>query len=300
MYHATRCVRIDASLDGARLDKALAACLPGVGLRARRRAWETHEVLVDGHPRPKGYTVRAGQLVCLRPREGGPPDAQSLLGLVRVVAENPDWAALAKPGGLHTEALAGRPGESVDMVLDRFWPGRGAVLLNRLDCLTSGLVLAGFGPLARERFRALEDAAAVEKRYLALVHGHVAAPFVCGNALDTADRARARVLPAQAPALRHTVVTPLARPAEADATLVRAVILKGARHQIRAHLAHAGHPICGDPVYGPADEATAWPVMHLHHARVSFADFTACCVPDWPHCADAVARAVAAEGMDSR
>jgi 23S rRNA pseudouridine1911/1915/1917 synthase len=86
-------------------------------------------------------------------------------------------------------------------------------------------------------------------------------------------------------------------------TLVRCVIHKGARHQIRAHLAALGHPIVGDTRYGTPDGTgttapmppsmppdaprTVCPLapatLFLHHARIELPDFRAACPPPWLH-----------------
>ena len=61
-------------------------------------------------------------------------------------------------------------------------------------------------------------------------------------------------------------------------TLLQITIQRGARHQIRAHLAAAGHPIVGDHLYGRHPGR----VMYLHHAAISLPGFEAQCPPPWP------------------
>lgn len=367
---------------GARLDAALARLLPlfprlsrsgglppGAGLRARRRLWLTHAVLLDGRPAPPGARVRAGQRVELRPldadrdgrqdgrqdgRLGGHPygepdgapvalpdgsphelrdpahgvapgDAESFTPAPRVLAEADGLVALSKPGGLHSAAIAGSSAPSVEARLPALL-GEGAGhegfprLLNRLDGPTSGILLAARTPQAAQRFHAAEDSGQVAKTYLALVHGTLEHPVTVRRALDTANRATTRVLPDDTPdPLRHTEVTPLgamhvAWPGGTDAppvdtqppdenatgtclpntpcTLVRCVIRKGARHQIRAHLAALGHPIVGDARYGghadtegnlPEAPSRAAPPLFLHHARTELPGFRAACPPPWLH-----------------
>jgi len=110
-------------------------------------------------------------------------------------------------------------------------------------------VPVAFSPSAGAEYRRLEDAGLVAKTYLAVVHGVIAEPFAVDLRLDVADRAKTRVrFKAEPDPLRHTHVEPLER--LGGLTLVRCRIAKGARHQIRAHLAGAGHPLVGDPVYG--------------------------------------------------
>jgi len=87
------------------------------------------------------------------------------------------------------------------------------------------------------------------------------------NALDTANTKKSKVLPQEDESpLRWTRVEPVDYDAEQDRTLVQAIIHKGARHQIRAHLTHILHPIVGDPLYGKGEEGR----LFLHHGRLEF------------------------------
>lgn len=252
---------------GQRLDALLAALAPDLGLRGRRRLAETGRATVDGHAAKPGYRPRAGQVIALAllPVTPLPPGLD-------VVAGNERFAALPKPAGLDSTRLAGGDHPSVEDFLPELLPG--AVLVNRLDAPTSGLLLAARTPEAAADYRRLEDEGKVTKTYLAVVHGRFDHPLTIARALDTTNRRKTAVLPADSPdPLRTTNVTPLAYDATRDLTLVEAVIHKGARHQIRAHLAAAGHPILGDGLYGPKDAVTTR--LHLHHARIELPGFEA-------------------------
>ena len=165
-------------------------------------------------------------------------------------------------------------------------PGDPPILVSRLDEGTSGLVLAAAAPGAEARFREMEAAGLVGKYYLAVVHGNVPGPFSVTRALDTAKRKKTRVLAGDSPdPTRRTLVSPVETGGEffirnmmPDTTLVAVRILRGARHQIRAHLAHAGFPILGDALYGPEGGNAS---LHLHHARLIFPGFSAFCPPSW-------------------
>ncbi|AGW12734.1 pseudouridine synthase family protein [Megalodesulfovibrio gigas] len=257
---------IPAEFDGARLDVALAA-LAGLGRRGAHRLLARGDVRLDGRPAGKGILVHAGQRLEVR-HETLPPPPAALAA--QVLCRTADHAALAKPAGLHTAALAGDPArDSLESRLPALFPGQTVVLCNRLDRETSGIVLAAFSSAAAAAYRAHEDAGAVDKRYHAVVHGLVDAPLLLDRALDMRRRAVTRVEPfATADPLRVTHVLPLRALPDAR-TLVECRIHKGARHQIRAHLAAAGHPIVGDAVYGHADAGR----LMLHHARLTFPGF---------------------------
>jgi 23S rRNA pseudouridine1911/1915/1917 synthase len=162
--------------------------------------------------------------------------------------------------------------------------------------------MAGLGAEAPARYRVFEDQGLIVKRYLAVVAGRPdwgGGETVVRRGLDTAGRKKTRVLDADSPdRLRWTEVRTLRDCLDRgpdggpgrDAVLVLATIRKGARHQIRAHLAGLGHPILGDPLYGP------WPdqegPLFLHHFRIDFPGFSAQAWPDW---ADPTDRRLAGE-----
>ena len=256
-----------------RLDRVLSTHL-GLGLRRCRALIEAGLVLVDGRTLPKGGMVRPGQRVDVADPDAPVPDGEA--AGVTVVAREEGFAALLKPGGVHT--VAGRGALSVEACL----PDLGLAgwrLLNRLDFLTGGLVLAAAGEPEADLYKGWQDAGLVRKWYLALAHGVVGDLELAGVIRD--DRRRVvRVTDELDEPLRRTLVRAV-RPVGGD-TLVLVRILKGRRHQIRAHLAHAGHALVGDPVYGQGEAGG----LYLHHWRVDMPGFSAVALPGW-ECVDA-------------
>lgn len=306
-------ILVDADLDGARLDRALEPLLPGSGLRLRRRLIENGRVLVEGRPAPASLKLRAGQRLSLLPEgaeaatdgkaegrpEGGQDGAEQQVAeaahvarpaagsrpKIRIVERTKDYAALDKPAGLHSAALAGGGGQSLEALLPELFPGITPRLLNRLDFLTSGLVLVSLNARAAKVFTALKPKDVV-KEYMAVVDGRLDEPLQLKRKLDTDDRKRTRVLgKMENDARGWTLVWPEALLVGEERTLVRVRIQAGARHQIRAHLAAADLPIVGDPLYGPHSEALGSGEetgrLYLHHRRLEFQGFKAFCQPPW-------------------
>lgn len=291
---------VDASLAGQRLDAALSALFPDLGLRGRRRIWSWCQVRVDGVERKPGYIVLADQKITIAPAaltvHNG---ASEIAGRLRIIRTDADFVALYKPADLASAVVAGGNGISAEFLLKKDWSelwrkfsGEPAPVLprlcNRLDAKTSGLLLAAFSAEALERFRVLERTGRVEKYYLALVHGIAPAELWVNKALDVSGRSVTKVLQTVAEDLnRHTGARRLAA-FEADsifagspaATLLRVLIKRGARHQIRAHLATAGFPIVGDEVYGDS-AASACGKMYLHHEQIVLPGFCASVAPEW-------------------
>ena len=289
----------DVQVEGERLDRALERLLPGSGLRLRRRLIETGRVLVEGRSAPAGLKLREGQRVSLLPElDAGPGDdrlgpvgertdapaaavgaAAKPAPTVRIVVRTREYAALDKPAGLHSAALAGGGGASLEALLPELFPSINPRLLNRLDFLTSGLVLASMTSRAAKLFAALKPKDVV-KEYMAVVEGELDEALVLKRKLDTDDRKRTRVLGKMENEARGwTMVWPESSLA-GGRTLVRVRIQAGARHQIRAHLAAANLPIVGDPLYGDPEAITDGRLF-LHHRRLEFLDFKAFCPPPW-------------------
>jgi len=269
--------RIPADAHDQRLDKALSFLYPERSLRQRRKLFTFARVTLDGCPAAPGTRVSSGMEVLVRAPEHGVEQEEKKelrCPAVQVVACAGGLAGVSKPAGMHS--ARGRSRDSVQECLPVLFPGLEPVLLNRLDVLTSGLVMAALSREGGERYLAAQEQGAIRKLYLAVVRGVLGDRMEIRNRIDSAKRRKVRVLPGENPdPRRHTLVTPV-RSIGAN-TLVRAEIIKGQRHQIRSHLAWLGFPIVGDPLYGDGKGST----MFLHHARIELAGFSAECPPVW-------------------
>ena len=182
--------------------------------------------------------------------------------LFAILHEDADLLVLNKPADLVCHPTKG---DEYSSLISRVRLHLGAAatphLVNRLDRETSGVtVVAKTAPAAGELGR-LWESRAVEKEYLAIVHGHVREDAgVIDAPLGKDQRSRVAikdcVRPDGAPALTEFIVERrFSRPAILNApsapfSLLRLLPRTGRKHQLRIHLAHLGHPIVGDKLYG--------------------------------------------------
>jgi 23S rRNA pseudouridine1911/1915/1917 synthase len=276
---ASRELTVAAAEEGARLDHWLARALDCSRHEAQRLI-AAGAVRVDGARATKGQRLAGGAVVRLAaepPRgEALRPVPQPELPLELIHVDNA-LVAMVKPIATPTHPLrAGEHGTLANALVARFPecagvaddPREGGVA-HRLDSDTSGIVLAA---RSRAAWLALRDAfarGAVEKEYLALVAGRPPSTGEIDEPLVQAGR-RARVagehdLAAQPARTRFELLAD-----NGDVALVRARSTSGRMHQIRVHLAHLGHPLLGDALYGGPPAAPGTRGHFLHAAALTF------------------------------
>lgn len=258
---------------GRRLDAVLAARpeAQGAGLsRTRLKALiEAGAVAIDGAPvRDAGHKVKAGQRIDITVPAAEEPVPQGEAIPLAIVHEDPHLIVIDKPAGLVVHPAPGHPsgtlvnaliahcGDSLSGIGGVKRPG----IVHRLDKDTSGLIVVAKTDAAHKGLAKLfadHSLEALTREYLAFVWG---VPERQAGTIDLPlgrhkiDREKMAVVRdgAGRAAVTHweLVETYSGSDGKPVASLLRCALETGRTHQIRVHLAHGGHPLLGDALYG--------------------------------------------------
>jgi 23S rRNA pseudouridine1911/1915/1917 synthase len=176
--------------------------------------------------------------------------------LFEIIHEDADLLVANKPAGLVCHPTKGGAYSSlISRVRLHLGPVMQAHMINRLDRETSGVVVVAKSEAAARELGKVWEGRRVRKEYWAIVHGRVSedngtveAPLGRDEASAVAikDCARADGAPSRTD---FEVERRFAR-AEGEFTWLKVTPHTGRKHQIRIHLAHVGHPVVGDKLYG--------------------------------------------------
>ncbi len=262
------------AVEASRLDKALALAFPDVS-RARFQALIAEgAVRVEGVPVTEArHKVKPGDWLRVILPEPAAAEPQAEAIALSVVYEDKDLIVIDKPAGLVVHPGAGNEtGTLVNALIahcGQSLSGIGGVkrpgIVHRLDKDTSGLLVIAKHDRAHhglsDQFAAHGRDGRLARNYLAIVWG---VPERRSGMIDapigrsTANRQRMAVSrnPAARQAVTHyerleTLGTPPV------ASLIRCDLETGRTHQIRVHMAHIGHPLLGDTLYGAGFRSSA-------------------------------------------
>jgi 23S rRNA pseudouridine1911/1915/1917 synthase len=264
----------------ARLDVWLTSKLATLSRRKAGAMIQDGEVTVNGRKIKKGNALKPGSEVAIwspPPVENWSPLPDPAIPL-EVIYEDDHLAAVDKPWGIPSTPLSpDEKGTLANGVVAKFPTcaslarsrGDGG-LVQRLDRDTSGVVLIAKTAPVFDSLITMQSNDKIEKIYSALVpRGEGELPRVIRTGLARAGSGGRRVKPDPNGAPAQPAVRPVRQ--WDNWMLVEAAIHRGRRHQIRVHLASAGFPIAGDPLYGTSDAPPELNRMFLHATRIRFA-----------------------------
>ena len=243
------------------------------GTVVRRIKWLSDGILVDGARVNTRFCPREGQVLSVRLSD---PDRRSGIlpvpGPLDIVYEDGDVVVLNKAPGVPVHPGPGHYSDTIGNYLLYYYDQEGAEgdfhPVHRLDRGTSGLLVVARHPHAQEVLKNQLHTHGFCREYLAVCEG---TPHPSAGTVDAplgpkpGSLVEQMVRPDGKPARTHYEVV---RAGE-GCSLVRLVLDTGRTHQIRVHLAHLGHPLVGDFLYG-REEPDRIPRPALHSHRLTF------------------------------
>ncbi|HMV70989.1 MAG TPA: 23S rRNA pseudouridine(1911/1915/1917) synthase RluD [Pseudomonadales bacterium] len=253
MEHITRTAVVPASAAGVRLDQAAAALLPEFS-RTRLQQWiREGRLRVNGETRSARSAVLTGDTLVLDAETVSEATWSATPMALAILYEDDSILVLDKPVGLVVHPAAGHADDTLLNGLLVHCPSLAdlprAGIVHRLDRDTSGVLVVAKTLAAQTALSAAIQAREVRREYRALVNGLLVSGATIDRPIGRHPRDRQRMAVLNSGGRR--AVTHYRVLARYRAHTLLAVLLEtGRTHQIRVHMAAAGFPIVGDPVYG--------------------------------------------------
>ena len=246
---------VDDTLTG-RIDKVFAHQFNQFS-RSHLQKWIVDgNVRVNGQPVKPKYKLAVGDQVVIEPEAPQKVDLTPEKIPLDIVYEDDDVIVVNKPQGMVVHPAPGHPDHTLVNALlyhsplstinGEFRPG----IVHRIDKDTSGLLMVAKNDLAHRSLAAQLKAKTNQREYVALVHGVIkqdAGTIDAPIGRSKKDRKKQAVVSDGRHAVTHFKVLRRFR----HYTLVSCRLETGRTHQIRVHMKSIGHPLAGDPLYGP-------------------------------------------------
>ena len=271
-------LRFTIRTETGRLDRVLSKLAPQYSRSHLKHLIEDGCVHVNGADKKPQYRVSPGDEITLSIPPAKPIEAEAQDIPLDIVYEDKDIIVINKPQGMVVHPAPGNPdGTLVNALLhhcDHLSGINGMIrpgIVHRIDKDTSGLLVAAKTDPAYRGLAAQIKAHTARRIYLAVTEGTIKddsgvvdAPIgrhpVDRKRMAVTERGRAR-----SAVTEYTVIERFA-----GHTLIEARLQTGRTHQIRVHMAHIGHPLAGDPVYGHKKQKFNLPGQALHAAQLIF------------------------------
>ena len=272
-----RTLQVNPENAGARLDAYLAEQMEDVTRSAAAKLCAEGAVTREGKPLAKNYRLTGGETIDVVLPDPEPVDAVPQDIPLDVVYEDADVIVVNKPKGLVVHPAPGHPdgtlvnallhhcGDSLSGIGGALRPG----IVHRIDRDTSGLIIAAKNDYAHQHLSAQLQDHSLARTYECVVVGNLKADSGTVDApigRHPVDRKKMAVVSNGRPAITHWEV--IAR--YPGYTHVRCKLETGRTHQIRVHMAHIGHPILGDTVYGAKKPVPGLQGQCLHAVGLCF------------------------------
>ena len=264
--------------EGQRIDVLVSESVSDLTRSGAQKLLAYGNITVNEKTAGKSFKVKSGDIVAINIPAPLSIQAEAQDIPLSVVYEDDDLLVVDKPKGMVVHPAPGNPdgtlvnallyhcGDSLSGINGEVRPG----IVHRIDKDTSGLLVVAKNDFAHVELQKQIQAHSFTREYRAVVHGNfkedsgtIDAPI----GRNPKDRKKMAVTTQHSrEAVTHFEVLERFR----DYTYIKCILETGRTHQIRVHMAYKGHPVAGDPVYGPSNTPKSLQGQCLHAGLIGF------------------------------
>lgn len=261
-----------------RADKAISAALPALSRSAVQALIQDGRVLCNGAPVQKSTKLPVQSVLTVEIPPARPLEVVAQNIPLDIVYEDSDLLVVNKPKGMVVHPAAGNEdgtlvnallyhcGDSLSGINGVIRPG----IVHRIDKDTSGLLIVAKNDAAHRSLAEQIKTHSFTREYRAVVYGRIKADGTVDAPIARHPQERKRMAVVRSPAAREAVTHYFVVRHFTGFTQLRLRLETGRTHQIRVHMAYIGHPVAGDPVYGPKKVITSLGGQCLHAGLIGF------------------------------
>lgn len=270
--------QVDAASEGIRIDLFLTEQMEGQSRSYLQKLLKEGAVLANGKAAKSNYKVHTGDKIRLSLPEPVELEVKACPMQLDILYEDSDVILINKPKGMVVHPAAGHDDDTLVNGLMHHCQGNlsginGVLrpgIVHRIDKDTTGVLVVCKNDNAHGCLAEQLKVHSITRRYRAVVHGVLKEDEGCIDApigRSEKDRLKMAVNEKNGKrAVTHYRVLERFR----DFTYIECRLETGRTHQIRVHMASVGHPLLGDPLYGPAKCPYALEGQTLHAAVLGF------------------------------
>ena len=263
---------------GMRADKLISAALPDLSRSAVQGLIAEGNVFCNGKPIQKSTKLPVGAVLTVEIPPARPLDVKPENIPLDIVYEDDDLLVVNKPKGMVVHPAAGNYdgtlvnallyhcGNSLSGINGVIRPG----IVHRIDKDTSGLLIVAKNDTAHRHLAEQIKEHSFTREYRSVVYGKITEDGTVDAPIARHPQERKRMAVIRSESAREAVTHYFVVKQFSGFTQLRLRLETGRTHQIRVHMAHIGHPVAGDPVYGPKKIITSLQGQCLHAGLIGF------------------------------
>lgn len=263
---------------GIRADKAVSAAIPTLSRSAVQGLIQSGHVRCNGVPVQKSAKLPVQAVLTIEIPPARPLEVAAQAIPLDIVYEDGDLLVVNKPKGMVVHPAAGNEdgtlvnallyhcGDSLSGINGVIRPG----IVHRIDKDTSGLLIVAKNDAAHRSLAEQIKAHSFTREYQAVVYGRIREDGTVNAPIARHPQERKRMAVIQSLSAREAVTHYFVVRHFSGFTQLRLRLETGRTHQIRVHMAYIGHPVAGDPVYGPKKVIAPLGGQCLHAGLIGF------------------------------